>query len=287
MDQFSPIETIERSLRFWWVVALLVICGGMAGWIFHLVQPPLYDAKVEFTAAVDFNKAGPIDTLEQDKSIAVVGDTIHSYTVIDQVVVDAQAAGIKVDQASLLEMAYVERKSEIWELRIRNANPQVAQTLANLWADQAFADLITYHQHAQQADALTTQLAVLSMCMQQAYLPGSQDTLCKDANQADLASQYKQVSDALQAEQMVSGGLPSWVTFDLKQKADLPTRPVTYGTNSLVLAGSLIGFILGVWMVAGRLPEHLSRLFVRRHVQSHSDVESQRSRSAEATGRNQ
>jgi hypothetical protein len=264
MDDFSPIETIERALKGWWLVALLVICGGGAGWLAHQVRPPLYEAKVVFSAAVDFKQAGSIDTLEQDKSIYVVGDIIKSSPVLDLVTADAQAAGITVDRASLLGMASLERKSEIQELRIRSTNPALAQTLVNIWADRAYAVLKTYLLHAQQADALHQQLMVLAICLQQAAVPASPDGLCQQANLADAAVQYQKVSDAMYAERLASGGLPAWVLFDLQQKADLPTQPVTYGANTLVLAGSLIGFVLALWAVAGDLPGRWAASQIRR-----------------------
>jgi hypothetical protein len=252
MDDFSQIEMIERTLQRWWLVALLVICGGGVGWLVHKALPPLYEAKVVFSAAIDFKQSGSIDTLEQDKSINVIEDTIKSNPVVDLVVADAQAAGIKVDRVSLLRMAYLERKSEILELRIRNSNPGVAQTLANLWADRAYSVLKTYLLHAQQADALEQQLMILSMCIQQVSLPGNPDSLCNNTNLADLSTQYQKVSDALHTERLASGGLPAWVLFALEQKADLPTQPVTYGANTFVLAGGFIGFILALWVVIGR-----------------------------------
>jgi len=264
MDDFSPIETIERALRGWWWVALLVICGGGAGWLAHKALPPQYEAKAVFSAAVDFKQAGSIDTLEQDKSINVIRDTILSPTVMDQVIVDAQAAGVTVDRAGLLDMADLERKSEIWELRIRSSNPALAQTLVNLWADRANAVLKTYLLHAQQADALHQQLMVLSICLQQAVVPGSSDGLCQQTDPDGVAAQYQKVSDALNVETLASGGLPSWVLFDLQQKADLPTQPVMYGTNTLVLAGSLIGFVLALWAAAGNLPGRWDALNARR-----------------------
>ena len=285
MEDFSPIETIEYTLKRWWLVALLVICGGGVGWLVHMALPPLYEAKVVFSAAVDFKQSGPIDTLEQDKSINVIGDTIMSNPVIDLVVADAQAAGITVDRVSLRRMAYLERKSEIWELRIRNSSPVEAQTLVNLWADQAYEVLKTDSLHAQQADALDQQLAILSMCIQQVYLPGNPDSLCKNTNLADFSTQYHKVSDTLHTERLASGGLPSWVLFDLKQKADLPTQPVTYGTNTLVLAGGLIGFILALWVVAGKLPDLLAGFISRRRSVQQLDADGQRSRPGEAAGR--
>jgi len=255
MDEFSPLEALEHSFQRWWLVALFIIGGGVIGWLIHFVQPPLYDAKVTFTAMVDFKQAGPITTLEQDHSINVIGDIFLKDNIEGQVIADAQAAGIKLTQDQLNNMAYVERRSEVWELRIRDSNPQVAQTVANFWADRVFAALKADNQHARLADSLTQQLNVLSLCMQQIYLPDSLSSLCTSTSPTDISTKYQQVLGELNNEQLASGGLASWVLFDLKQKAVLPTQPVSYNVNTMVLAGGLIGFILGIWMVVGRLPE--------------------------------
>ncbi len=43
-----------------------------------------------------------------------------------------------------------------------------------------------------------------------------------------------------------SGQIPGYIIFDLIQLADLPQRPAYFGTNSLVLAGGVIGLVAGL-----------------------------------------
>jgi uncharacterized protein involved in exopolysaccharide biosynthesis len=258
MDDFSPFEAFTYIIHRWWIVACLVILGGVIGWMIHLVEPPRYDATATFGVAVDLKQAGPITTLEQDKSIDAIEYIILSDAVEDQVLASAKSAGINLDLKKLQDMSYLNRKSGILEIRVRNSNPMTAQTLVNAWADLSFAALKVDNAHALQVDALTQQLNVLSLCMQAIYLPDSLTSLCQNLNPGQITSQYQQVLDSLNAEKIAAHGLPSWVLFSLQQKAGLPTQPVAFNTNILVLAGGLIGFILGIWMVIARLPDRLS-----------------------------
>ncbi len=46
-----------------------------------------------------------------------------------------------------------------------------------------------------------------------------------------------------------AGQLPPYIFFDLIHLADLPTSPTYYQTNVFVLAGCLIGIVLGIFLV--------------------------------------
>jgi hypothetical protein len=54
--------------------------------------------------------------------------------------------------------------------------------------------------------------------------------------------------DALVSAQQ-AGNIPDYVLFESPSLANLPTAPVRLGTIQLVLAGALIGFILGIMLV--------------------------------------
>lgn len=263
MDEFSPYLVFKNSLQKWWVIVLLMILGGIGGWSIHFFNHPLYEAKASFSVMVDLKKSGPIDTLTQDKSINVVYDTFFSDQVVEPVLAAAQKEGINIDRQTFISESYAERKSETWELRIRNPDPKVAQTLVNLWADQAYSQLKTYSLHAQQADALTLQLNMISMCIQQAYLPFDTAGMCDTTDQQKLAQEYQTVSTALYNERVARGSLASWVLFSLDQKAALPTRPVSYNINEMTLAGAVIGFLLAIGLIATPLPDKLTKKFKR------------------------
>jgi capsular polysaccharide biosynthesis protein len=56
-----------------------------------------------------------------------------------------------------------------------------------------------------------------------------------------------------------TGMVPSFVIFKPLSQALVPTRPVLYGRNNLILAGAVIGFVLGI-LVSARLnhPQKIS-----------------------------
>jgi uncharacterized protein involved in exopolysaccharide biosynthesis len=253
MDEFSPYQALEHALQKWWLILVFILLGGLAGWSVHKLHAPLYEAKASFSVVVDLRKSGPIDTLEQDKSIYVVYDIFLSDLVVNQVLAQAETAGILLDRQAFLKMAYVERKSETWEIRIRNSDPAVAQTLVNLWADLGYSTLKTYSLHAQQADALTLQLNLITLCIQQIHVPGDSTALCKITDPTELAAEFQRVSDALYTERVARGGLASWILFNLEQKADLPAQPISYGTNGLVLLGGFIGFLISLGWITGSI----------------------------------
>jgi len=55
-----------------------------------------------------------------------------------------------------------------------------------------------------------------------------------------------------------SGLAPDYVNFQPPSQAQLPTQPVLYGRNNLILAGALIGFIIGI-VISSRLSRMKSR----------------------------
>jgi uncharacterized protein involved in exopolysaccharide biosynthesis len=55
-QEFSPRESLERAFKRWWVIVLMTVVGGLVGWAFHFVNPPVYEASSTVTATMDFQK---------------------------------------------------------------------------------------------------------------------------------------------------------------------------------------------------------------------------------------
>lgn len=262
MDDFSPLELLERSLRFWWLIVLSIVCGGGVGWLIHTQQPPIYEARVVFYTAIDYKQTGKIDLLAEDRAIGLVGDVIASTPVMAQVVEDARAQGISTDTNALYRMAFIGRRAYQWELRLRNPDPGVAQILANLWADRAFAALKEDYRHAVQAASLRSQLDDIYLCsvaMPTQLMPAYCQSITSD--------QLKQAADELvaayQNEMTQSGGMSAALLFDLTNHATRPAQPVVLGRNSVILAGGFIGFVLAIWAISADWPRKLP-VFLRR-----------------------
>ena len=192
-SEFVPIENFKRILKFWWLILLLSIAGGITGFIIHRQKPPVYEAKAVFMASIDFNKISPPYTLTQyDEDISLVTVEVVLKQALPSVLAYIRDNNLLPDPNILLTQYVIERKNAYWELRFRYSDPVVAQKIVTFWAQLTFVRLQDWQK---------------------------------------------------------SGQMPSYIYFALVQLATLPDHPVYFGTNTMVLAGSLIGLIAGVLVV--------------------------------------
>jgi len=257
MDDFLPLDMLERSFRYWWSVVLLALIGGGAGWLVHTQLPPVYEARVVFYSSIDYKLTGKLTPLEEDKAIGLVQTVILSWPVMLQVVDDAKVQGIVLDINALRKMAYVNRLSYQWELRIRNPDPGVAQTLANLWADRALAALKEDFNHAQRAEIFRNQINGVSRCFEGPFNREPLPDFCQSNTPDELKQAALDLNMQYQQEIAQSGGLSTALLFDLTDRASRPAQPIILGANSMILAGGGIGFILAVLSIYGDWPERL------------------------------
>ena len=208
-NEFSPYNYFIRLIDFWWVVALATFIGGLFGFIFFQLNPPIYEATATYTVTIDLEtfpiQDFPQDMLQynEDMALNTTKSILLSPEVRQQVVTSVNEQGISLTPEELVKNYTIERKHDIWELRYRSENPQDAQTIANTWADLGY--------------------------------------------QAMLASQQ-------------AGKMPAYVVFEAPSLATTPQEPVIYDRNRLIIAGAVIGFILGVLTTSlvSRSPRRIS-----------------------------
>lgn len=238
-QEFSPREALERAFSRWWVIVLVTVLGGMVGWAFHFFNPPMYEATSSMTETMDFTKR-PLTQYEEDYAFNVAGSISVSDDVENQIVKEANALGIPIEINQLKQQMFIERKQSVWELHIRNRDPEMAAELANIWAEKSYAAVDAALRHAIRADQIQTQLnAIKNSVFASGPLvlsPEDQNTLMN-------------LSDEFLQEQQLSRGLISTMKFALSGSATAPQKPALYNLAYLVLAGACIGFIVSLWVV--------------------------------------
>ncbi len=259
MREFSPLDAFEQALRGWWLVVLVTILGGLLGWAVHSVLPPVYEARAIFTVSINFNQTGSLTQFEEDFAWNKVGDLINSTAVRDQVIEQANREGILIDSAELAKIATIERKEYIWVLKVRHSNPGTSAKLVNLWADEANRQLMEAYGHAVKAQTLQRYLDGLQRCIGLRPALPDGDTICSLASLNDVQSQIQATNSSLSNENIASRGIIAAVSFDLSQKATIPTAPSLYGRNSIIMAGAIIGFFISLWGVQVQFPNQKAR----------------------------
>ncbi len=71
MQEFAPLQHFNRILHLWWVMLVAALIGGLVGFIFSRLHPPLYQASATFSVNIDLDKV-PVQPLElYDEDIAL------------------------------------------------------------------------------------------------------------------------------------------------------------------------------------------------------------------------
>ena len=237
-QEFSPREALERAFRRWWVIALLTALGGVAGWIFHFFNPPVYEATSFLTVNMDFQKR-QLTQYEEDFAFGAAGAIGTSDQVENQIISEAKKNGFPIELNQLQQQMFIEQKQSVWELHIRNGDPKVAAEFANLWAQKFYAVLNTALEHSIQADQIQTQIDAIN-----SSLSASGSSVLSPEAQTTL----KTLSDELLQEKQSSKGIISIMKFAQTGSAVAPQSPVLYRLANLVMAGACIGFVVSLWV---------------------------------------
>jgi hypothetical protein len=194
-NEYSPYEHFSKLIGFWWLVALATFLGGVCGFIFYQLQPPEYEATATYIVTIDLNRfpfQGVREDLVQyneDMAVNSTQNALLSRDVQTQLIAELKQKGISMTQNELLKNYTIERKQDVWELRFRSEEPNIAQDIVDTWANFGYEAMLSWQK---------------------------------------------------------SGKAPVYVTFNPPTLSVAPVEPVVYDRNKTILAGAMIGFIVGV-----------------------------------------
>jgi hypothetical protein len=242
----SPVESIERIIRYWWIIVACMIMGGIAGWMISFSLPRVYQAQAEIGVYIDFTLTGALTDVEEDMAIVAIGDVIKSSDVIFLVAEQAKAGGIEMNSKAFWENAFLEREGDRWKLIVRDSDANKATKLAEIWANVSLKSLQEAYEHAFNAEKMQRYQDSLVSCLGQIVVTNPVYAFCELDSLEKIQTELQQTGVQLSAEKLAGKGILSASNFDLVQKAEVPGEAVLYGKGSLVLAGTIIGLIIAL-----------------------------------------
>jgi uncharacterized protein involved in exopolysaccharide biosynthesis len=253
----SPRESLEHTLNYWWVIALVMILGGVAGWVVAQFATPVYEARASYHVMLDddallaeVHKTDPDAELTYEiraPYLTPVSLVFFNPDVRTAVKEQALADGLDfpLDGFRNGQLTLDNRRTD-WTIIVRHADAETAAKLANLWISVADENLQKAREQAGQAESLKLQLSLLSGCFRDSSL--SAGNHCAGTSFFDLEemqAQYREKDRQYREALSASENISSLVNFDVGAPAETPIRPIYYNTGLLMLAGSLLGLILG------------------------------------------
>jgi hypothetical protein len=258
-SDFSPYDFLARTLRYWMLVILIMVVGGLAAYLLHLSLPPLYESQAGISFAFNVNRFGHLTAAEEDQAMGAAGNIMSSASVIQFTVDQAALHGYTLDAAPLNQSVFIERKSYQWVVRVRNPDPQAAAFIANTWIQRAYQELQDASSHASKAEALFNYLESLDTCLQRTSAVGPAAGQCSLGGLAGLQNELQTTGAQYDSERTLGRGFLPYLIFDAPDTAPVPGGALQYSRNSMVLAGILIGFLLAIGIVAADLPLTLAK----------------------------
>ena len=253
----SPVEELELYLHYWWWLVVTAILGAGLGLAFSFARPPLYVGEAQIITAIDFNRTGALDDIARDQLLGAAEDLMTVPATFAASAEDAARAGYDLDAAEFRKIAVVERSLYTWTLRILHDNPSTASDLANIWANQSFRRLEEAYRHAVSAESLLRKADGLGGCLGQAAFIEPGQPLCGYLNFSELQNELEITSSAAQVERSAAMGLSTAMTYALGDPADPQVQPVRNSRAILLLAGTLIGLVVGVFTISIAIPQKI------------------------------
>ena len=252
---YSPRETMDVILKRWFVIVLCTLAGGGIGWLFHQFQPPMYEASAVMTVTINYNQPDLLPSLDndhyaEDQMISAAMDLVISMPVFDQVGQDAADLTLAPGDIAYDTRMVIERRQAEVEFIVRHEDPQKAARLANIWVKRGYEALLEAHKHALRVYSLNYYVKGLTECLTaKADLQG----ICQQTSLVEIDQELKKAEAELSSETQASKGITPAMLFDLPRQAEIPQSPVLYGTQGLILAGGLLGFLVGLLLSIFRL----------------------------------
>lgn len=251
---FAPLDALQEMLDFWWLLFLFIVAGGLVGWFVHQARPPVYEAVGQFSASIDFVRTGPLTQLEEDVALNAVGNIVSSGTVIKTVVEQAHKEGIDITAQSLRKNSVIERRLDTWQIRVRNHDPQIAERLVNIWVEQGQAALLKSYESALKAGEYQRLLESLESCLERSVDIEPSGGQCSTDDAAKIQADMAAAGEVYAKARLGSLGLFEGLILGPVEKAIVSGQPVILARNQVVLAGCLLGLLVGTLMIQLRVP---------------------------------
>lgn len=241
VQHVSIKHLIERLLKFWWLIIILAIIGGISGFLLASAISPRYEAVARLSTSIDYSISPNIEDYQEDRIIQDVGFLIISDEVLRNTRQALSLEGIDISEEETREMFYIERLDDLWTLRVTNPDPRLAAKMANAWLAEAYGHIDRAFQHAITAAALATYIDSLDQCLYADPEEAENFALCKMNSIEAVAAEIQEKSETLTEELRKSRTIYPALRYNIISEAPVP-QEATYQTRGiLTFSGALLG----------------------------------------------
>jgi len=241
MNQFTPISDLEIILSRWRLLILIVLIGGLAGWLYSLGNPPIYEARSSMVFFLDEGQREKLPDTQFSLSFNNL-NTILSPRAQGPILI--QEFGKDCKDMTIYDLQ-IERRETNWDLVVRCPDAKAAADIANAWADNAFSVVSDAYGHSLKVESLATTIDFLKRCNYNSSLE-----VCSGITDTDIVKQKMQTLwDEVGVEKRASMGINPNLVFRIESYANIPIKPVAKTVKGFIVSGGVIGLLIGTLLI--------------------------------------
>jgi len=109
-DGFVLMDSLKKLVMGWKRVVICMVIGGLCGMGGSKLLIPIYETRAVIAVTIDYTRTGALSDIQEDQAMRGLGSVIDSTQVREQVLMNAQAAGISIDETNLSVNFTLERE---------------------------------------------------------------------------------------------------------------------------------------------------------------------------------
>jgi hypothetical protein len=246
LERISISKLVKNISNRWQIHTVLMIIGGLIGFSFSYIYPPVYESSASFSVTIDYTQTGSLTDIEEDQAMRGVGSVLSSDKVITLTLSQLKNESQKeISPTDFLANSFVDREDFRWTIRYRNSDPNITALVIKTWAknsDQIIREALS---HSEVSNLLLNTLNNMKDCLQGSNI-GSPGGYCGFENFNSLINSITSLSNRIQSEKVSSLGLFNSLSVSLVNDSQQHPSIVLRQRNLLALSGALIGLVLSI-----------------------------------------
>ncbi len=246
--EIDPSDYFQTALRRWPVILVVALVGALTGLLVSQFQKPQYQTEAVLGVNINYGVTESLALIVEDRAINRVVALLLSDSVL-QAVLDRLPETLRKTRnwqtsSDIRSVVRFDQRLAEWGLVAVDPDPQVAQEVAQTWAEVSLEFLDEAMIHAWRAAAL---------------LDESFDVICNFVGPQDpenlsgiwqcqvspLEVDPEALEGTLQMELDRSHGVLPNLSYELLRGASLPEKPIVWRRGVFIASGAIAGLIVG------------------------------------------
>ena len=258
LKRSNPKRKNQLLMNYPWIPFLLmIVLGGVIGYLLGFLLPPIYEAKAVVTTNIDLKENRPMVTeIMVDSQLNYVGELMYNPKIVDPLLLHEANLGNPMTIENLKSMASIERQLMNTIIKVHSKNPEIAARIATNWAELAFETLMEVKSHVLATTEARKELAFIEACFPSAPdgikdepINSTCESFCEGLSYQTALAKLDEATKVLAAEETKTLGLTAYIDVSQFIPASLPQTPASNNQGMMTLSGMIIGIVLGIIFV--------------------------------------